>query len=488
VANAQNQNYSLAWDYCTGKPITVTGPYFSGDANKATTSYSYTGDPLDRLKVTTYPIGSAIYSYNDTPNSVTVTTTKSLNSQCGASQMVSQVVYDGLGREKSDQAQETGGTWIVTDRRYDSLGRVAKVSNPYETGNAEYWNTTTYDGLNRVLAVAAADNSTTTMVYSGYGGGSNDPARDQAVVTDPSGVTRINLTDALGRLTRVYENSGSYLTDYAFDALDDLTGISQAGFAARTFKYDSLKRLATATNPESGQTSYSYDASSNLQTKTDARGVTTTYSYDGLNRVTSKTYTIPPQPSVPPDWGWPAATPSVTYSYDQDMREPGDNTVNYPVGRLSQVISGASATTFNRYDALGRPTASRQDTGANPYRFFYTYNDQAIESMTYPSGTRQIEQCYDAVGRVTAVQNKSGANLPAYASNVQYAPQGGIIQTTLGNNVQETTAYSPDRQQPISIIASRAGNTLLQLGYGYCPGGGASCSNNKCTEPEHRPA
>ena len=108
--------------------------------------------------------------------------------------------------------------------------------------------------------------------------------------------------------------------------------------------------------------------------------------------------------------------------------------------------------------------------------------------MTYPSGTRQIEQCYDAVGRVTAVQNKSGANLPAYASNVQYAPQGGIIQTTLGNNVQETTAYSPDRQQPISIIASRAGNTLLQLGYGYCPGGGASCSNNKCTEPEHRPA
>jgi hypothetical protein len=52
----------------------------------------------------------------------------------------------------------------------------------------------------------------------------------------------------------------------------------------RSFVYDSLKRLTSATNPEtsangvqSGTISYAYDANSNLTQKTDARGVISSF-------------------------------------------------------------------------------------------------------------------------------------------------------------------------------------------------------------------
>ena len=55
----------------------------------------------------------------------------------------------------------------------------------------------------------------------------------------------------------------------------------------RTFVYDSLSRLYSATNPESGTTLYRYDANGNLIGKADARTVVTTITVDPLNRVLS---------------------------------------------------------------------------------------------------------------------------------------------------------------------------------------------------------
>ncbi len=52
----------------------------------------------------------------------------------------------------------------------------------------------------------------------------------------------------------------------------------------RTFVYDSLKRLTSATNPESGTVTYGYDANGNLTSKIDARSITTTMVYDAINR------------------------------------------------------------------------------------------------------------------------------------------------------------------------------------------------------------
>src|ERR1041385_4764841 len=143
---------------------------------------------------------------------------------------------------------------------------------------------------------------------------------------------RKSVTDALGRLTNVYEDpSGlNYQTSYTYDVLNDLTQVSQ-GSQTRTFVYDSLKRLTSATNPENGTAGYTYDNNGNLLTRTDARGVVTTIAYDVLNRPASKTYSD--------------GTPNIAYFYDSQSLPAGAPTFNrgYSTGRLVAVTYGGGS-------------------------------------------------------------------------------------------------------------------------------------------------
>src|SRR5439155_4470488 len=83
-------------------------------------------------------------------------------------------------------------------------------------------------------------------------------SRSYEPVSDEAGNKRTSQSDALGRMTAVWEDpSGlNYETDYAYDTLDNLTKVTQMGGAAssswrtRTFTYDSLSRLKCAANPE----------------------------------------------------------------------------------------------------------------------------------------------------------------------------------------------------------------------------------------------
>jgi YD repeat-containing protein len=154
--------------------------------------------------------------------------------------------------------------------------------------------------------VTAQDGSVTSTSYSG----------NCVTVTDPAGKARKSCSDALGRLTGVWEDPTNlnYATSYAYNALDDLTSVVQNGSRNRSFVYDSLSRLTSATNPESGTTTYSYNATGNLASKTSSApnqtgSATTTlsYCYDPLNRIVSKAYTAQ---------SCPMSSPVASYLYD----------------------------------------------------------------------------------------------------------------------------------------------------------------------------
>jgi RHS repeat-associated protein len=259
-------------------------------------------------------------------------------------------------------------------------------------------------------------------------------------VTDQAGKPRRSLTDALGRLTRVDEpnkdtgalgdvTSPVQPTSYSYDALDDLKTVTQGG-QSRSFFYDSLKRLTSATNPESGTVNYtSYDGNGNLLSKIDARGMTTNYVYDALNRLTNKTYQNDP-----------SGTPAVSYTYDA-------TSVSNSKGRLTQVSTTVSATNYTGYDAMGRVTASSQSTNGQTYLLGYGYNlAGGMTSETYPSG-RTITTAFDAAGRINGV---TGSGNKTYASSFSYWPHGAVSSMTLGNNLIESTQFN-SRLQPTSI-------------------------------------
>jgi YD repeat-containing protein len=216
------------------------------------------------------------FAYNDAAH--VITTTSDLNS-FNDNALKSEVVYDGLGRTIESRGYESPTNYNATRQNYDALGRSYQTSNPFRPlapyNETPLWTTAAYDALGRVLTITTPDNAVVQTAYSG----------NTITVTDQAGKRRQSVTDAGGRLRQVYEDpSGlNYVTSYSYDVLGNLTQVNQ-GVQTRTFVYDSLSRLSSATNPESGAISYQYDNNGNLTQKTDARGIRATYSYDALNR------------------------------------------------------------------------------------------------------------------------------------------------------------------------------------------------------------
>jgi YD repeat-containing protein len=120
----------------------------------------------------------------------------------------------------------------------------------------------------------------------------------------------------------------SMRTLYTYDTLGNLLRVEQHGgstdstqWRVRTFTYNSLSQLLTATNPESGTISYTYDTEGNLLQKTSpapnqtgTATQTVSYCYDELHRVTGKGYGAQ---------SCPLSTPVVTYAYDSGTNAKG---------------------------------------------------------------------------------------------------------------------------------------------------------------------
>lgn len=148
----------------------------------------------------------------------------------------------------------------------------------------------------------------------------------------------------------------------------------------RTFTYDGVGRLLTATNPESGTISYLYDNNGNVTQKTDARGVVTSYAYDQLNRPLSRSYS------------GGTSTPSVVWVWDTAK-----------MGKLTLVGSGIVASSFT-YDTVGRIATSKQTTEGVDYPFEYVYHKGwGLKQVKYPSG-RWVRYTPDEAARVAKVE------------------------------------------------------------------------------------
>jgi RHS repeat-associated protein len=250
-----------------------------------------------------------------------------------------------------------------------------------------------------------------------------------------------------------------------------LTNVSQ-GSQTRTFGYDSLGRLLSATNPECGTINYQYDANGNLIVKTDARNVSTHYSYDALNRMVRRWYngsssaasTINNSPALPS----PAvATDEVNFTYDAAG-------VTNSKGRLTSVSSSVSTTNTTGFDALGRIISGNQVTDGQTYSMSYGYNRADHQtSTTYPSG-RVIKNEYDLAGRLVGVREHATGSYYAGAvstdetNRVKYAPHGSVKAMKLGNGLWEHTDFN-SRMQPtlIGLGTSSTDSSTLGLSYSY---------------------
>ncbi|NOT61489.1 MAG: RHS repeat-associated core domain-containing protein [Acidobacteria bacterium] len=438
-------------------------------------------------------VNQTTVSYDDTARVVTTATDKDANLD---GLLQSQTKFDGLGRVWRAASKHSSGQWSITDTAHDALGRVEKVSNPYlavDTNGTTLnppglWTTSTFDALSRVINVKTPDNAQLTTVYSG----------NTVTVTDQANKSRKSETDALGRLVKVWEDPGStpklnYLTSYEYDALDNLKKVT-SDTQTRTFNYDSLKRLTSASNPESGTVNYEYDPNENLTKKTDARGIFIQYDYDALNRNISVDYS-----------NTNLGVPDITRVYDNP------NSGAYGLGRLWYDFANGDDThganveykDIGSYDALGRPLSVNQwfkhnsDWGTNIFTTQQTYNLAGqVKTITYPSG-RTVTMNYDNAGCLSEFKGTLGdGTLRNYAGNttepLQYSAAGQLIKERFGTNTPlYHQMYFNNRQQLYNIqlgtnttsdinegVNKNRGELRLYYNADYLPNSGAQNNGN----------
>lgn len=466
VTNALGHTGYAQFDYQLGRPVDVE------DINGTVSSASY-DDPLDRQSQIIIANNSSTLrnqksiEYDDVGRIVTITADLR---EFNDNRLKNETEYDGLGRTIASRKYEDG-TFVAVSTQYDALGRVWKASNPYRAGDSVLWTTNIYDSLGRVTSVKTPDDAEVLTAFSG----------NTVTVTEQAGKQRKSVTDALGRLTSVYEapndtTSFNFQTSYVYDVLGNLRTVTQ-GSQKRYFFYDSLSRLIRARNPEldvnsnlnlssdaltennnQWSLSYTYDNNGNLLTKTDARNTIANYTYDVLNRVTQRSYS----------GGTAVATPTVTYSYDS-------SSVTNSKGRLTTVSSSVSAYNYTAYDALGRVTASQQVIDGQTYSMSYAFDLAGnMTSQTYPTG-RVVTQSFDNAGRLANISGQASGGAPkAYANAFGYSAHGAVERVRLGNGRWEHTSFN-NRLQPIEIGVgnSAADSSVLKLGYEY----GATSNN-----------
>jgi YD repeat-containing protein len=229
AANALGQQSRTQYDFTLGAATGVRDP--NGVVTKV--EYDQAGRPVKTtaaLGLAEQAVAEMIYP---TPASKVAKVSRQLDS---ARWLASETVMDGFDRpvlsataedgQKADVASYT----VFTKTIYDALGRVKLVTNPYRTqpASTDGWTRTSYDLAGRV--------------------------------TDGPFV---------------------YSVSYDYDARGNLTAVHQ-GEQTRSFSYDGLSRLRSATNPEVCQqqqsqcaplpVTYEYDLDGNLKKKVDSRG------------------------------------------------------------------------------------------------------------------------------------------------------------------------------------------------------------------------
>lgn len=256
--------------------------------------------------------------------------------------------------------------------------------------------------------------------------------------------------------------SSPAITLYTYDVLNDLLDVQQEGgttntaqWRNRSFTYDPLSRLLTATNPESGKITYSYDTNGNVSSKTaplpnqssPSTTVVIKHTYDVLNRLTSTWYTD--------------TTPSNYYAYDQTSGM-GQSLVN-TVGRMtseSRTTTGQNSQYVFSYDKMGRTANEWRCTpvncGSGNFALVYGYDYAGnLTSETNGFGKTTTFGPYSGANHLLSVTSTwSDSSHPAtLLSSAQYSPLGGLLNASLSNSAIYEHYYYTNRGLPYSFSA-----------------------------------
>ncbi len=424
--------------------------------NAETTTYAY--DSADRPSQINYPDGGETkFGYSGASQ---VETSRLFDTSNDWAE--SYTVLDSLGRPERQLSYYpllagycSGDDWQETDTAYDGLNQPIYRSLPYcssgigatsaTSASQQPGNTFAYDALGREVSDAQppavqGQNPEITFSYVTSGTAATTTR------TDAAGHQRAWLRDALGRLTAVhgyYASGQYYTTTYGYNALNELTSVAQ-GSQTRTFAYNELGQLLSATNPESGTTQYSYDLDGNPVKVSEANGTVVTATFDPLDRMRTRSYTVS---------GSTAATGETFFDYDTDST---GETVYGADGHLTRVYQTGSPVvlSLNQYDPMGRMQVVDTIINGTTYHTSMDFDYLGFPVWQRLASGRKLYLTDDYMARTKFIEDTSGTK---YLHARYYGPGGMPYDEDLGNGVSQSWHWN-NRDQLVQVDAHPTGN------------------------------
>ena len=459
ITNADGTTITRTYDG-ESRPLTET--------NQAAQTTQYAYDLLGNLVSVTDPLGAVTTYKYDTARNLTTITDANLH--------VRTLEYDALNRPV--RRTVSGRTETYT---YDAAGN--HITTRDFNGRLTTYN---YDTLNRVTARRPDAILAEPVVSFTY-----TPTGKRATMVDASGTTgyTYDSRDRLltkqtpqGTLTYTYDLAGNVSTlrssntdgasvNYAYDAINRLTSVTQNGVVAgtTTYTFDPDGNIATESLPNGVQTAVTYNLVGRVTGLTIKRGATTLASYSyGVGPRGERTSVIE------------SGGRQVGYTYDAAghlLREmvtgssAGNGAVDYtwdPVGnrltRQSTLPGVTSATyTYDPDDRLAGDTydANGNTIGSGGRTFAYNFEDR-LKSI----GTT-VTFVYDGDGN--RVGKTAGSVTTRYLID-ELSPTGydQVVEEIFGGTVQRVWTFG---RGPISQ-RSRVSNSWVPRYFGQDAHGG----------------
>jgi RHS repeat-associated protein len=348
--------------------------------------------------------------------------------------------YDAAGR--MTQAQDNTGTYGFT---YDNIGRLTETTTNYtfltargftvqygydaasnrttltdpESGTTHY----TYDTLNRLTGLNDFQSHNFTFSY--------DALSRRTQLTRPNGINTNYSYDNVSHLLSVLHQFGSTTVDgasYTYDSAGNRTAkTDQASSVTSNYGYDAIYQLTGVSHGSTTTESYTYDTVGN---RLSSLGVSP-YSYNSSNELTS--------------------TPSTTYTYDNNgstvtkVDSTGTTTYTWDyVNQMSSVaLPGSGGTVSFKYDPFGRRIQKSIASGTVNYLYdgpnlLEEVDQSGSVLVRYTQGLgvdeplaelrSGVTSYYDAdwLGSVTSLSNSSGALSNTYS----YDSYGKLVAST----------------------------------------------------------
>ncbi len=409
--NAKNQLTTTLFNPVNGELTLVTDP------NGFTTQFIYDEFHRKIKEIKPYdsealPTVSIQYNIDGTAPEHVITSKREASGQTGTLDAVQSI--DGLGNLIQTKSEyENPANMIAVDVYYDEMSRVKDQSNPYLTDNIHAYSTPNtavpsmgydYDALNRPVLITNPDNTQVSRTIDHW----------TVTETDEKGRAKSYVFDAIQRLLQVTENNlgESYITNYLYNPIGELTQITDHPGNITTIQYDSLGRKTSMNDPDMGTWSYGYDGTGSLVSQEDARGVITDIQYDPLNRKILIDY--------------PNDT-DVTFTYDTDT-----------IGTLAELADSTGIVTYQYDERLRKTEETRAFDGFSwSTQWGYDAMDRPV-SQTYPDGEV-----------VTFNYNNQGLldSIPGILTSIDYNEHGQIIGKSFPNSLNTFFSYYPGNQR-----------------------------------------